>query len=155
MIDEFEFNLLEENSGELSGLEGCLSSCRSILEELFKIRSDRLSDESLALPPTHFFIMSLLTGFILLGYTIVSILCCDFERSPAKILHSCWLDKMSHHCPTISNSECPAHRRPYYWKTIKRKCFVVWNTDDRIRHLLQLCPRPEQSLFRTVSNSSQ
>ena len=80
IIDEYEYNLVEENSGQLSGLEGSLSSCRSILEELFKIRSDRLSDESLALPPTHFFIMSLLTGFILLGYTIVSVLSFDFDN---------------------------------------------------------------------------
>lgn len=82
MIDEYESNLVAENkSGLLTGLEGRLSSCRSILQELFSIRSNRLSDESLALPPTHFFIMSLLTGFILLGYTIVSVLCCDLCKN--------------------------------------------------------------------------
>jgi hypothetical protein len=38
-----------------------------------KLRATRLSDEALALPPTHFVILNLLTSLILLGY-IVSIL---------------------------------------------------------------------------------
>eukprot|EP00531_Pseudo-nitzschia_arenysensis_P004227 CAMPEP_0116123984 /NCGR_PEP_ID=MMETSP0329-20121206/5042_1 /TAXON_ID=697910 /ORGANISM="Pseudo-nitzschia arenysensis, Strain B593" /LENGTH=497 /DNA_ID=CAMNT_0003617941 /DNA_START=66 /DNA_END=1559 /DNA_ORIENTATION=- len=70
IIEDREYDLMDENNGELGGSGSALSSCRDILEQLFTLRADRLSDESLALPPTHFFIMSLLTGFILLGYTI-------------------------------------------------------------------------------------
>ena len=72
IVEDKEFQLMDQNNGELGGQGGSLSSCREILEQLFMLRADRLSDESLALPPTHFFIMSLLTGFILLGYAIVS-----------------------------------------------------------------------------------
>jgi len=43
---------------------------RDLIKDLFKLRANRLSDESLALPPTHFQILNILTGLILLGYTI-------------------------------------------------------------------------------------
>ena len=76
IIEEWEFKIMEENSGELRGAGVASTNCRDLLESLFKLRANRLSDESLALPPTHFFIMSLLTGFILLGYAIVSKLLC-------------------------------------------------------------------------------
>lgn len=76
IIDDREYYLRTEKrrdiDGDLGGESVPLGSCRQILEDLYKIRADRLSDESLALPPTHFFIMTVLTGFILLGYAIVS-----------------------------------------------------------------------------------
>ena len=78
-IENREYTLMEQNSGELGGEGGVISSCREIIEELYKIRADRLSDESLALPPTHFFIMTILTGFILLGYAIVSRYIVDYS----------------------------------------------------------------------------
>jgi len=72
LIEEREYELIERK-GELGGEGVVIGSCRQILEDLFKIRADRLSDESLALPPTHFFIMTILTMLILLGYAIVSL----------------------------------------------------------------------------------
>uniref|UniRef100_A0A6V0BZX5 ABC transmembrane type-1 domain-containing protein n=1 Tax=Pseudo-nitzschia australis TaxID=44445 RepID=A0A6V0BZX5_9STRA len=72
IIEEREYMLMERRSGDLGGEGVAIASCRQILEDLFKIRADRLSDESLALPPTHFLIMTILTLFILLGYAIVS-----------------------------------------------------------------------------------
>jgi hypothetical protein len=72
IIQDRESTLMTQNAGELGGEGVAIGSCRETLDQLFKIRADRLSDESLALPPTHFFIMTLLTGFILLGYAIVS-----------------------------------------------------------------------------------
>jgi hypothetical protein len=72
LIEEREYELIERK-GELGGEGVVIGSCRQILEDLFKIRADRLSDESLALPPTHFFIMTILTMLILLGDAIVSL----------------------------------------------------------------------------------
>lgn len=43
---------------------------RDVLKELNTLRANRLSDEALALPPTHFLILNILTLLILLGYTI-------------------------------------------------------------------------------------
>eukprot|EP00536_Pseudo-nitzschia_multiseries_P001191 jgi/Psemu1/317516/estExt_fgenesh1_pm.C_140038 len=70
IIEDREITLMEEKAGDLGGEGAAIGSCRQILEDLFKIRADRLSDESLALPPTHFLIMTILTLFILLGYAI-------------------------------------------------------------------------------------
>jgi len=50
-----------------------LSTCRELIQELRTTRASRLSDESLALPPTHFFILQALTFLLLLGY-LVSVL---------------------------------------------------------------------------------
>lgn len=69
-IEEQEHILMDQNSGEIGGKGTAIGSCRQIVEEVFKIRAARLSDESLALPPTHFLIMTTLTALILLGYTI-------------------------------------------------------------------------------------
>lgn len=62
VIDQFE----EENE---SNFAGRVSLCRDALKDLYKIRATRLSDESLALPPTHFFILNFLTALMLLGFT--------------------------------------------------------------------------------------
>jgi len=85
-IENREYTLMEQNSGGLGGEGGVISSCREIIEELYKIRADRLSDESLALPPTHFFIMTILTGFILLGYAIVSRYIADYSYMDASFI---------------------------------------------------------------------
>jgi hypothetical protein len=47
-----------------------LAYTRDLIKDLYKVRAQRLSDESLALPPTHFLILNTLTVLILLGYTI-------------------------------------------------------------------------------------
>jgi Protein of unknown function (DUF4239) len=49
---------------------GRVAQCRELLKDLFRIRANRLSDESLALPPTHFFILNFLTLLMLLGFTV-------------------------------------------------------------------------------------
>lgn len=49
---------------------GLISYSRDTIRELIKYRSKRLSDESLALPPTHFFILNSLTLLILLSYSV-------------------------------------------------------------------------------------
>jgi hypothetical protein len=51
-------------------LKPVLGSIRDTLKDLRITRASRLSDESLALPPTHFFILQALTFLILLGYFI-------------------------------------------------------------------------------------
>ena len=47
-----------------------LGACRDTLKDLRQTRANRLSSEALALPPTHFTILSGLTFLILLGYVI-------------------------------------------------------------------------------------
>lgn len=47
-----------------------LSLCRDTIKDLRKIRASRLSDESLFLPGTHYFILKALTFLLLLGYFI-------------------------------------------------------------------------------------
>merc|ERR1719215_439994 len=48
---------------------GAIDHCRDSIRELYQVRANRLSDEALALPPHHFFILSALTALILMGYT--------------------------------------------------------------------------------------
>lgn len=45
-----------------------LNTCRDTIKDLRKIRASRLSDESLFLPQTHYFILKALTALLLLGY---------------------------------------------------------------------------------------
>lgn len=45
-----------------------LNTCRDTIKDLRKIRASRLSDESLFLPATHYFILKTLTFLLLLGY---------------------------------------------------------------------------------------
>lgn len=47
-----------------------INAVRDIIKDIVKSRSIRLSGESSDLPPTHFFILTLLTGIILLNYTL-------------------------------------------------------------------------------------
>jgi hypothetical protein len=63
-------------------LQSLISSCRDIIKDLHKLRAERLSGESLALPPTHFFILSVLTTLILLGYSINILPFVDANANP-------------------------------------------------------------------------
>jgi hypothetical protein len=50
-----------------------VSEVRSTLGELFRVRSKRLSDEALALAPTHFDVMTFLSGLLLIGFVLSSV----------------------------------------------------------------------------------
>ena len=69
LIEDHEYKLLTQ-SNDLGAQGVVLGSARDVIKDLQKARATRLSDESLALPPTHFFVLSVLTGLILLGYSI-------------------------------------------------------------------------------------
>ena len=61
--------------------QGLISSTRDIIKEIITSRSMRLSRESSGLPPTHFFILSLLTFIILLS-NVLSTLSLLVEGEP-------------------------------------------------------------------------
>jgi hypothetical protein len=60
----FQGRMYDGRSGSL------IANCRDTIKDLYKVRANRLSDEALALPPTHFLILNFLTLLILLGYTV-------------------------------------------------------------------------------------
>jgi hypothetical protein len=62
--------LLDRRDHDEDAPVGLVASSRELVKDLYKIRAKRLSDEAAALPPTHFFILNILTVLILLGYTI-------------------------------------------------------------------------------------
>jgi hypothetical protein len=64
-------------------LQGLIALCRDTLKDLNKFRATRLSDEALALPPTHFVILNLLTTLILLGYIISILPTVDANGAPS------------------------------------------------------------------------
>ena len=70
LIEEREYRLMTENGNDLGAQGAVLGSARDSLKDVVKTRAARLSDEALALPPTHFFILTVLTLLILGGYTI-------------------------------------------------------------------------------------
>jgi Protein of unknown function (DUF4239) len=61
-----------------------IGSCRDVCKDLFRVRASRLSDEALALPPTHFLILNFLTLLILLGYTLSIIPTVDRSGDPSR-----------------------------------------------------------------------
>lgn len=69
IVDRHEDKLFKLQ-GESGRACGRISYARDLIKDLNKVRAARLSDESLALPPTHFLILNILTLLILLGYTI-------------------------------------------------------------------------------------
>jgi len=69
LVDSHEEELFRVN-GSSGKSASRIVYARDVLKDLGKLRANRLSDESLALPPTHFQILNLLTGLILLGYTV-------------------------------------------------------------------------------------
>lgn len=69
LVDTHEEYLFREKGG--TGSSGPrMAYARDTIRDLSKFRANRLSDESLALPPTHFQILNILTLLILLGYTV-------------------------------------------------------------------------------------
>ena len=62
--------LLDQMDPPTSIVQDQISDCKSTIRTLYQLRADRLSDEALALPRTHFFILTSLTALILIGYTI-------------------------------------------------------------------------------------
>jgi len=66
-------DLLEKKEEQLLDSPGSntnmIDHCRDTIRELYQLRANRLSDEALALPPHHFFILTALTVLILMGYT--------------------------------------------------------------------------------------
>jgi hypothetical protein len=67
LLDDFE-----EASGTDTWIKkgGHVANSRDNIKDLMRIRSNRLSDEALSLPPTHFLVLNLLTTLILLSYSI-------------------------------------------------------------------------------------
>jgi Protein of unknown function (DUF4239) len=59
-----------------------IGNCRDILKDLYKVRANRLSDEAVALPPTHFLILLSLTLLNLLGYIVSIIPTLDSSGNP-------------------------------------------------------------------------
>ena len=59
-----------------------IGTSRDILKDLYKVRSNRLSEEAVALPPTHFLILLSLTLLILLGYVVSIIPSLDSSGNP-------------------------------------------------------------------------
>jgi hypothetical protein len=66
LVDEYE----QRETSKTNGSGGRVAQCRDLLKDLYRTRAIRLSDESLALPPTHFFILNLSTMLMLLGFTV-------------------------------------------------------------------------------------
>ena len=68
-VQEFEIWCDDDlgNSGAL------VSNLRTSLSEIGVLRARRLSDEALALPPTHFLILGLLSTLILAGFLLASL----------------------------------------------------------------------------------
>ena len=69
LVDTLEDELYLQTGGA-ARFNTRIAYSRDIIKDLYKVRAQRLSDESLALPPTHFLILNTLTALILLGYTI-------------------------------------------------------------------------------------
>lgn len=71
IVDEYEQDILD--TSKTVRRASTMATCRDTLKDLVKVRAIRLSDEALALPPTHFLILTFLTVLILGSY-MVSIL---------------------------------------------------------------------------------
>lgn len=147
LIEEREFELIDQK-GELGGYGVVLGSCRQILEDLFKIRADRLSDESLALPPTHFFIMTILTMLILLGYAIVSFPLKFYSVAPFASFTT-HLVSLKHFFPSLTPCykikiiECAPYCRRCIRNTLERKRYSLCHSHFSICTILQFRGRLE------------
>jgi hypothetical protein len=80
LLDDFE-----ETSGAdtWSRKGGHVGNSRDNIRDLMRIRSNRLSDEALSLPPTHFLVLNLLTTLILLSYSISTLPTADRLGAPS------------------------------------------------------------------------
>jgi hypothetical protein len=81
LLDEHEIKTFDKVAydGRSSSLIG---NSRDILKDLYKVRANRLSDEAVALPPTHFLILLSLTLLNLLGYIVSIIPSLDSSGNP-------------------------------------------------------------------------
>jgi hypothetical protein len=70
LIDVHENDIYGRNETTADRFQNLISFSRDTARELTKYRAKRLSDETLALPPTHYFILNILTALILLGYAL-------------------------------------------------------------------------------------
>jgi hypothetical protein len=68
LVDDHEYELFENSEVAGSRRAGLIGLCRESIKELTRYRALRLSDETLALPPTHYFILNGLSTLILLAY---------------------------------------------------------------------------------------
>jgi len=60
----------EKGSDALAARSGTIASTRDIIKDVMKVRSQRLGEEALTLPPTHFFLLISISSLILLCFTI-------------------------------------------------------------------------------------
>lgn len=89
LVDLHEDELYNQEFGYDGRRSSLIGNCRETIKELYRVRANRLSDESLALPPTHFLILYILTFLILLGYTVSIIPTLDASGDPSS--ESCLL----------------------------------------------------------------
>lgn len=82
LIERKEYELMDRD-GDLGAQGVLIGSCRDILKDLTKTRATRLSYEALALPPTHFFVLTVLTLLILVGYSISILPTVDETGAPS------------------------------------------------------------------------
>ena len=78
-------NKFEETADEttLSKKGNLVGNARDTLKDLGRARASRLADEALALPPTHFLVLTLLTSLILIGYIISTLPTTDRLGAPS------------------------------------------------------------------------
>lgn len=81
LISEFEESADEESLNRRGAL---LGNSRDTVKDLMRARANRLSDEALALPPTHFLVLSLLTILILMSYAINTLPTTDRLGAPSE-----------------------------------------------------------------------
>lgn len=83
LVEEREFVLMKEKD-DLGAQGAVLGSARGVIQDLVKTRAQRLTSEAQALPPTHFFVLSLLTCLLLLGFTVSTLPTLDLEGHPSR-----------------------------------------------------------------------
>jgi Protein of unknown function (DUF4239) len=89
LVDVHEGELYAQKLGYDGRSSSLIANCRDTIKDLYRVRANRLSDEALALPPTHYLILYILTILILVGYTISIIPTLDQSGNPSS--ESCLL----------------------------------------------------------------
>lgn len=70
LVDLYEYETIRSPNVAVQSSATLVSFCRDTIRQLAEYRSKRLSDETPALPPTHFLILNILTALILMCYSI-------------------------------------------------------------------------------------
>jgi hypothetical protein len=83
LVDIHEEKLFRQGTGAAGRSGSLIGNCRDVGKDLYRLRANRLSDEALALPPTHFLVLNILTLLILLGYTVSIIPTLDASGNPS------------------------------------------------------------------------